>query len=247
MRTDPLPTVVYCLIADNVTMGYVTQATFPTLQLFEFETSLFFDQRFLDSVSNHGYLPFHRWSLITLNTALQEVGRVVWHQARVVRVRFPELNYASARPLRVVVQMAVGTVREVDPTESTTTTGTASALSRRADPLSFCAVEWVIDGLASTFAVSKVDAFYAGDHAPDELVLTVNPEASADLFRNWLRDGNTPRAGALRLLDTSLRVFFTVRFTGMRVRSVTPAVTTHAPIPATVRLTYAEIRFTAKT
>jgi hypothetical protein len=246
MLSDPLPTFVYCLIADSVTIGFVTQAVFPTLQLFEFEAPLSFDQRFLDSAGNHGYLPFHRWSLITLNTALQEVGRVVWHQARVVRLRFPELNAASSRPLRIVVQMAVGSVREEGP-PARTSAGGASALSRRADPLPFFCVETVIDGLGRTFAVTKIDAFYLGDHAPDEVVLTVSPEASADLFRTWLGSGNTPRTGSLRLLNTALRAFLTINLTGLRVRNVTPAITTHAPNPATVRLTYGEVRFTTNT
>jgi len=49
----------------------------------------------------------------------------------------------------------------------------------------------------------------------------------------------------LRLLNTALQAFFTIRFTGLRVRSVLPPVTTHASIPATVRLTQGEIRFEA--
>jgi len=244
MRTDPLPTFAYCLVADNVTFGYLKQATFPSLHMFEFEASLFFDHRFLESLSNHGYLPFKHWSLITFNTALQETGRVIWNQARVTRVRFPELTRNSTAPLNIVVQMAVAGVREVDPSESPTTR-TASALSRRADPLPFFAVEWTIDGLGNTFDVSKIDAFNLGDRASDELVLTVTPEASADLFRNWLGSGNTPRGGSLRMLDTGLEAFYTVRFAGLRVRSVIPAVTLHASTPGTVRLAYSEIRFGA--
>jgi hypothetical protein len=245
MRTDPLPTFAYRLEADNTTIGYLKQARFPSLHVFEFEAPLLMDQRFVDSVSNHGYLPFHHWSLITFNTALQETGRIIWNQARVTRVRFPELTRNSSAPLRIVVQMAVGGVREVALSERSTT-GTASALSRRADPSPLFAVEWTIDGLGSTFDVSKVDAFWLGDGASDGLVLTVTPEASADLFRNWLGSGNAPRGGSLRMLDNGLQVVSTLCLTGLRVRSVMPAVSLHASLPAIVRLTYAEIRFEGK-
>src|SRR4051794_21564442 len=107
MRTDPLPVFAYRLDADNVTIGYLTRATFPSLQVFEFEASLFMDQRFLDAASNHGHLPFREWSLITFDTAFHEIGRVVWNQARVARVRFPEVARNAKAPLHIVVQMVV--------------------------------------------------------------------------------------------------------------------------------------------
>jgi len=244
MRSDPLPTFAYRLDADNVTIAFLKQATFPTLHVFDFEAPLMMDQRFLDSTCHGGFIEVRRWSLITLNTALEEIGHVVWDQARVTGLRFPELTHNSSALLRIRVQMAVAGVREVTSSASAAA-GTASALSQRADPLPFFAVETSIDGLGSTFAVTRIDAFYLGDRASDELVLTVTPEANADLFRDWLGSGNLPRGGALRLLNTALQGFLTLNLTGLRVRSVMPAVTTHAPIPATVRLTFAQIRFGA--
>jgi hypothetical protein len=245
MRADPLPAIVYRLVADTVTIGFVTHATFPTTRTFEFETSLFFDQWFLASVSNRGYLQFHQWTLTTLDTAFQEIGRVVWRYARVMRVRFPRLQYNAPTLPHIFVQMAIADVRDVDPSENTTTM-TATALSRRADPLPVYALEWTFDGLGSTFAVSGMDAFYLGDGATDELVLTVSPEANADLFRDWRDSGNTARDGSLRLLNSALQECFIMRCSGLRIRSVTPAITTHAPSPATVRLTYTDMRFGAK-
>src|SRR5258706_100123 len=131
MPSNQLDTAfAYKLIADNVTIGFFKQATFPTMHSFQFDAPLSMDQRLLDS-------------------------------------------------------------------------------------------------LGTTLSVSRIDPFQLGDGVPEDLVLTVTPEANADLFRDWLSNGNTTRGGSLVFLNTALQTFFTIRFTGLRVRSVTPAFATH--------------------
>ena len=148
------------------------------------------------------------------------MGRDVWRYARVMRVRFPPLQQQDTTPKSIVVYMAVEDLRQVDPTANATTATGASALGHRKDPLPFFAMKWCFDGLGDTFVVSGLDAFYLGERASDELVLTVTPEANADLFRSWRGSGNTPRTGTLSLLNTALEECFSVGFSGLRVLSV---------------------------
>jgi len=246
MRKDPLPAVCYKLSADNTTIAFLKSASFPTMHLFKFEAPpLLLDRRFLDSAASKRGLPFHRWSLVTFNTALQPIGRVEWNQAEVKLLRFPALNNPSTGPLSCLFEMVVSGVTEVDPqSDSNGTIHTASAASTRKDPLPMFAFETKIDGLDDlTWNVSRIESFDIGPRASQELVLTIKPEANADPLRNWLSSGNTPRGGSLVFLDAAMNTIFTVRFTGLRVQSVTPAITTHSPNPATVRLMYSDISF----
>jgi len=137
--------------------------------------------------------------------------------------------------------MAVVGVREVDPDGSAAMPGAASGPHPQIGAAYL--FELKVDGLESVaWSVSRIDAFGIGGGVSDDLVLTITPEAKADPYQAWLRNGNTPRGGSLIFLDTGLRKFFAVRFTGLRVRTVAPAITTHSSNPATVRLMYSDVR-----
>jgi hypothetical protein len=208
------------------------------------------DQRFLDDATSGRGLPFHRWSLVTLDYTLKPIACAVWNLARVKMLRFPELNVQVNGLLHWLVELVVSDVRQVDPKADNdgrmkvASVGGAGTHHRR-DPLPCFCFETKIDGITAdpSFTVSKIDAFGIGENASRDLVFTTNYEANADPYRNWLSSGNAPRNGSIVVLDTSFNPAFTVYFTGLRVSSVYPPITTHSPNPGTVRLTYSDIRF----
>ena len=241
-RKDPLPTYAYALYADGMNLGFMKQATFPTTTSFIFEADMWMAKPFLDSLKDKGAMRYRRWSLVILNTALEVVLRYVWGQTSVTRIGFPGLENQSPKLPHFSIECAVAGVEEASPNGA----GPAhsSAFSLRVDPLPFFAIQTKIDGLdAAEWAVSKVGAFKLGEAGFGDLVLASTPEQYADPFRSWLSSGNSHRAGSLNLLNTALQPFFSLGFTGLRVRTVTPAFTTDSPGPATIRLAYSSISF----
>jgi hypothetical protein len=193
-------------------------------------------------------MPFRRWSLLALDLSLEVVLRYNWRQTRVTRIRFPALENQSSKPLRCSIECAVTGVEQASPTTGGAASGHANSArhadSARKDPLPNFLMKWQIDGLEGLgFNISKIDSFEIRNGGPADLVLTATPEKMADPFRSWLNSGASPRAGTLTLLNTALQPSLSLQFTGMRVRTVAPALTTDSPGPGTVHLSYSGISF----
>jgi len=237
---------VYSLTADYTQLGFMKQASFPTTTSLVFEFPLSWSQPFLDSMARRGgSMPYRRWSLIAFDAALREILRYNWRETTVMRIRFPMLsNQSTTRLLQCTIECAVAGVTPGDPNARSASAGSgapAPVLTRKDETM--FAIQWKIDGLpGAEYSVSKVAAFDLRGGVSD-LVLTSTPEKLADPFRGWLASGNTPRSGTLNCLDPSLRTFLSLKFTNLRVRSVTPAFTTDSPGPATIHLSYSSISF----
>jgi hypothetical protein len=230
------------LVADDTTLGYFQNASFPTTNSFIFHSPFDLDKHFFDSLKNKGYMPFRRWSLFLVDSALKEVGRYTWDQTRVTRIGFPALENQSSKPLRFSVLLAVAGVTHTSPDNRAAASNFFSG-SRTQDGVG-CIFQLKMDGLeAAEWNVSKIGAFKLGAGMSEDLVLTVSPEGLADPFRDWLKNGSSPRGGTLICMRFNFHIFFRVRFTCLRVRTITPALSTYSSSPATIHLSYSDISF----
>jgi hypothetical protein len=240
---DSIVAFAYSLTADNTQFGFMRSASFPTASSLVFESSLGMSKPFLDSLKRKGHMPFNQWTLIVLDTALREVLRYNWGPTRVTRIRFPSVENQSIKPLRCSIECAVTGVQQASPNAGAGASGSVNGAQAQPAGVTFV-IQSKIDGLeAAEWSVSKIGALDLRCDVPGDLVLTATPEKSADPFRSWLSGGNSPRAGTVNCLNTALQTFLSLRFAGLRVRTVTPAFTTDSPGPATIRLSYSSISF----
>lgn len=243
MRADHTnPLRVYVLRADRQTWLLKT-AHLSTPTTLVFELPLLASKPFLDSLEYGGCLPVREWEFIILDSSLTVLVSYIWNSLRVTRVCLPTLENQSVKPLSLAVECAVAEVKEGGPTGDAPRSSVTP--SGRLPMSVLPAIQTKIDGLPEVeWGISKVETFKVGDGANKELVLTTSPERLADPFRNWLGGGNTPKDGTLYFLNCHLQIGFRYRFTGLRVRTVAPALSlNYSPTPATIRLTYTSIRF----
>ena len=233
------------LVAGGKRLGFILDARFPTPNSLVFQAPLAMDKLFFDGLNEKGgYLPIHGWSLILVNTALQEVRRYTWNQTRVDKIVFPALENPSSRPLRFTIYLGVTAVTQGSPDARAAASSYVSG-SRTRDVVSYL-FQLKIDGLeAAAWSVSKLGAFTLGAGVSEDLVLTITPEGNADPFRDWLRNGNPPKTGLLNFLGTNLEIYLRIRLAGLRVRTVVPALSTLSSSPATARLSYSVLTFGA--
>jgi len=242
-RVDPT-VASYLLKVDNYISLFIRNAAFTSLTSLHFDISSGVDQNFFKHLLNR-YLPYQSWSLIILDSSLNELDRYSWNQSRVMSLVFPALDAQSNSLLSLSVDLSLAGLAEGSQAAQGHATKQAGHLTTgRVDPLPAFAFLVVIDALTDPQQfVAKIDSFTLGTKAAKELGLTVKPEANANPYRQWLSGGNQPSNGRIDILRTTLKVAFRIRFTGMRVTSVAPPLTTYAPTPATVRLSYDTIHF----
>jgi hypothetical protein len=203
---------------------------------------LLLDHWFLASLKAGGMLRVRQWTLTAYDATLRELGHDVWRFARVLRVRFPALGASGDDMPHILVHMLVGDVGDGNPPATSSSPASVGASANHGDSLQVSIMSWKIDGVGEFYA-SGMSAFYLGEQASDELVFSFGPDASANIFRDWLRGGNTPRSGSLHLFNAALEARFTIRFTGLRVLNVAPAIATRANNQATVRLGFSGVDF----
>jgi hypothetical protein len=99
-----------------------------------------------------------------------------------------------------------------------------------------------IDGLESDCGrVSTIAPFSVTLDGAGSLVIGMHHEGLAEPFRDWLKDGNSPKSGNLQYLKTDLKVAMKVNFTDLSVQTVDPAITTYSSSPAEITLSYARV------
>ncbi|MEP6539693.1 MAG: hypothetical protein ABJF23_30455 [Bryobacteraceae bacterium] len=239
----PSEAAFYILVAGGKRLGFILDPFFPTPNSLVFQAPLGMDKSFFDGLNEKGgYLPLHGWSLILVNTALQEVRRYTWNQTKVDKIRFPAIDNQSPKPLRFTIHLGVTGVTQGSPAAAAAVSSYQSSAWTK-DVASY-AFQLKIDGLlGADWSVSRLAAFDVGAGVFEDLVLTITPEGFADPFRDWLRNGNPPRTGSLNFLGTNLQIYLRIRFAGLRVRTIVPAISTLSSSPATARLAYSEINF----
>jgi hypothetical protein len=196
-----------------------------------------------------GCLPFDNLSLIILDTSLNEMMRYSWRQARVTQIDFLKLDVQSNKLLHFFIWLSV--VVDTRSTPAAKRSGSSPYLpkvsppsppKRRADPLPSFAFRLRIDGLESACEfISAIETFTVTPDGTGSLVVVLVPEGLANPFRDWLQNGNSPQSGHLDYLDTSLRTALKLNFTGLRVQTIVPALTTFSSGPARITLSYSSI------
>jgi len=241
MRTDPLSGVCYILKADQYVTLFVRNAVFPTLSSLRFDITFVGEENFFQNLLK-GYLPYQSWSLTIMDSGLNELGRYSWRTSLVTRVAFPNIENSSSDLIVLSVELFLTGLTEGSQDGQAASANMQSA-SRR-DPLPMFAFRFLGQGLEGVeWSVTKIAAFKIGPKINEDFVLNVTPEADANPFRDWLRDGNQPRSANVEFLSADLRLIFRMNLASLRVISVVPPLTTFAPTPATVRLSYGSVSF----
>jgi hypothetical protein len=243
MPRNPDPVAAaYVLKGDGTELGFVLNPTFLTVNSVGFQISANMLKLFADRFGpKKGCLPFQNLSLVILDYSLHEMARYSWSQAMVTEIDFPGLDLTANKLINFFVWLSVVTDTRSTPAQKPR--GSASSQPKgRIDPLACFLFRLRIDGLEPACdAVSTIDAFTVTLDGAGSLVLGMAHEGSAEPFRDWLNNDNSPKSGTLEYLDTHLRTFFTLNFTGLRVQTVAPAITTYSASPATITLSYTSI------
>lgn len=238
-----IDTNAFCchVIADGVTIGYFQKFSFPTINSFSFECPLGGERLFVDGLLKaNGLLPYGQWTVVIFNSALRELRRYAWRHARVTLIRFPAVDNQFPKYIRFNVDLAFS----LDVPHSRQSVNAAARPMR--DLMQTCFIRLKIDGLEqSEWSVQKIDGFdvCASGQTYKTVVFYATPEALADPFRNWLANGNASRSGLLEILSPALKSLIGVQFTGLRVRTVTPALSSYSPGPAKMEFSYSDLRF----
>jgi len=265
-RQDPIVGFCYTLEGDG-RKYFLKNAVFPTTTSLVFDVSSVIDDQFITKIGS-GLAPFQNGVLTLLDTALHPVSSYGWDSTTLTRVDFPAMDVHVNSFVTLTITLGVVNVQPVTQDSSPasgsgggssprrkstnvlnfhlkaiqdrrTIRATYPSSGHRKDPIVSFLFKFTADGISDDLFFARIGPFSVGQGASNTFVVTCS-ESSASPFRTWFQTGGK-RSGKIEHMNTSIRPYFRMDFTGLSIPSIYPAFP--GTVPAEITFAFDSVIF----